>query len=372
MTTTTTERPVPAMGGVQPATWVCENCQRRDRAQRKRCAGVRHLPLLRTPAGSGGGRRAPQPDDGGPVLRARRTAARRARVARGSAAEQAGPVGGAGVLEREAEHEQLLAGGEPAVRRPGDHDPVAGLQVRVEQRQQRRAPPRRSARRPRRPGRGRPRRRRPGPAAVPATAHWRAAVETSRSMWSIRAQRAVQSSRAARISAGASPGAARSSAGHTASRSTAWWCSSTRPISSACRVSVAVRAGLVGGRPGGELGEQPQLAPDQLVQHPLVGDGAAGGWRRGRPAASSAAGARGPGIAAVRERTAAAVMCTPRSAVGPVLRAAAGAGCGQGRTNRRRCDRGFRIRLPAAGRRRSLRVTDREPRSGGTQVTAVA
>ena len=77
---------------------------------------------------------------------------------------------------------------------------------------------------------------------------------------------------------------------------------------------------LVVGGPGGQIGQQPQLAPDQPVHHALVGDGAAGRpvaqrrCRVGRPTSSPAA--RGAGIRAVG-RTAVAAMRTPRSAVVP-------------------------------------------------------
>jgi hypothetical protein len=37
MTTTTTERPVPAAGVRQSSTWVCENCRAETSAVRKRC-----------------------------------------------------------------------------------------------------------------------------------------------------------------------------------------------------------------------------------------------------------------------------------------------------------------------------------------------
>ena len=47
----------------------------------------------------------------------------------GQPAEQPGPVGGAGVLERQAEHQELLVSGQPAARGAGDRCPVAGLQV---------------------------------------------------------------------------------------------------------------------------------------------------------------------------------------------------------------------------------------------------
>ena len=160
--------------------------------------------------------------------------------------------------------------------------------------------------------------------AVPATCHWRAAVATSRSMWSIRAQRAgpVVQRR---------PGPRRSGRRHRAQQ--------RRPDGlaldgvvvqqhAADQLGVAGQReralGLVGGRPGGQVGEQPQLAPDQLVQHALVGDGAAGRPVDAAPVRlsrrrSSAAG-RGTGISAGR--------CGPRSGHGEhlVRRSAAAAG----------------------------------------------
>ena len=211
------------------------------------------------------------------------------------------------------------------------------------------------------------RRRRRARSAVPATAHWRAAVRDV-------AQHVVDPGAAARSSrrprAGRrrvrSPGTARSSAGQTASRSTAWWCSRTRPIRSACRVSVGGALGLAGRRPGGQLAEQPQLAADQLVQHALVGDGAAAsrGRRRGRRAG---AGRRSDRVGGRAERGSGIVHASVPTADGHGAHLDGGLpdGCREGRGRCGPRDRGFRMpgrRRGCSGSRAACRVTRRDAR----------
>ena len=268
--------------------------------------GLRELPRARPARSASAARSAGRPaTDAGRGQRGGRRARAAGRRSRGSAARRraarpsgptgagpsssAGAVVGAGVLERQAEHEQLVAGGEVAARRRGDRRPVLGRQVRARAAAGACAPPRRSARRRRR------RRTRQAIAKASRAGSVRGDgplaggggdvaehVVDPRAAGGPLVERGPQPRR---------PAAVRSSAGQTASRSVAWWCSRTRPISSACRASVGGALGVVGRRPGGQLGQQPQLAADQLVQHALVGDGAAG---PSRSCGAAAVGRRPP------------------------------------------------------------------------------
>ena len=293
MSTSTTERPAR-----ERATWVCDNCHGRTTAACASAARSAGPPATDAGVSAPGARRAAGRRPPGSA--ARRRGARPSGPTGDRPSQQPRPVAGGGVLQRQPEHQQLLAGGEPAVRRVrrSPPSPRAGRWA-AEQRQERALlvvglrvdgvgeRPGRPTRRPSRAGLG----RRPPTAGR----RWRRRAACGRSA---RSGRSTRRARPGPRRGGS--GTVRSSAGQTASRSTVWWCSSTRPIRSACRVSVGGALGLVVGRPGGQVGEQPQLAPDQLVQHALVGDGAAGDRSCGDGAVPGAerrrAAARGAGI----------------------------------------------------------------------------
>ena len=202
-------------------TWLCENCsaRRRSSASAAATAARAHCPGLL--AGSGGlGGAPPAADDGGAVGPPTVQVPGRPQGIGAAGRHQPGPVAGAGVLQRGAQHESRSAGS--AGRAQAPRSPSSRRRRRWCRGRAAASPPRRGLRgRRRRRGRRTPGRRRRGPAGCSATAHCRAAVATSRSIWSIRGSPpSTPASAASTCPAGSRSTGDRRSAGHSRSRST--------------------------------------------------------------------------------------------------------------------------------------------------------